>query len=466
MPTNAYGNYKSTISFLEKIIMSLKETLRNKFQIKEIWSLSWPMALIMFYEFLIGLTDVYIAGKFGKEIQAAYGLAFQLYFAFIIIGMALGVGIVSVSSRLFTSGKTDKLNIAVNSSLALAIVSGMFFSLIGVLFSGDLINTLHIPQELKAYAIPFLTIYSLGFLFDYILLSTNGILRSCAMIKKSLWVMSVVCVMNVALNFALALGTPLGYKGIAAATVISLFAGSILSIFYVRKLVTGFKFSLGIVKEILNISWPSGLLQVFWQIGAVVLFLILSMLPTHNVEIIAALTNGLKIESFIFLPAFAFNMASAVLVGNLLGKNDKENAFRGGVATAIIGVAIVTVLTIIIIFNARHIAGFLSNNDTVVNESIRYIYIALLFEPIMAWGVILGGGLGGAGDTRSVMIVTALGIWCVRIPLSYIFGVYFGFGAIAIWWSMNFSILTQAIFLSKRYFGRRWIAQAGNRIAD
>jgi hypothetical protein len=38
------------------------------------------MTLIMFFEFLIGLTDVYIAGKVGKEIQAAYGFVIQLYF--------------------------------------------------------------------------------------------------------------------------------------------------------------------------------------------------------------------------------------------------------------------------------------------------------------------------------------------------------------------------------------------------
>jgi len=37
------------------------------------------------------------------------------------------------------------------------------------------------------------------------------------------------------------------------------------------------------------------------------------------VEILAAFTAGLRIESAIFLPAFAFNMANAVIVGNLLG---------------------------------------------------------------------------------------------------------------------------------------------------
>jgi len=54
-------------------------------------SVSWPLTLIMFFEFLIGLTDVYIAGKVSKEIQATYGFVIQLYFIFIVIGNALTV---------------------------------------------------------------------------------------------------------------------------------------------------------------------------------------------------------------------------------------------------------------------------------------------------------------------------------------------------------------------------------------
>ncbi len=75
--------------------------------IAETWAVSWPMTIIMFFEFLIGITDVYIAGRFGKEVQAGYGLAFQLYFIFIIAGMALTVGTASVISRLFTSGEVE-----------------------------------------------------------------------------------------------------------------------------------------------------------------------------------------------------------------------------------------------------------------------------------------------------------------------------------------------------------------------
>jgi Na+-driven multidrug efflux pump len=81
----------------------------------------------------------------------------------------------------------------------------------------------------------------------------------------------------------------------------------------------------------------------------------------------------------------------------------------------------------------------------------------MISEPFMAWGIILGGGLNGAGDTRSVLIRVALSIWLVRIPLSYIFVTLLGFGAVSVWWSMNLSQVIQAFLISKRYFSKRWL---------
>ena len=219
-----------------------------------------------------------------------------------------------------------------------------------------------------------------------------------------------------------------------------------------------FKFSLAIIRNIFSIGWPAGVLQVFWQLSVLALFLIISALPENNIEILAAFTNGLKIESVIFLPAFAFNMASAVVVGNLLGKNNQEDAFSAGIVTALAGVTIVSALTVMVMFNGSAAAALISNNDIVIRESIRYIYIALLSEPVMAWGVILAGGLNGAGDTRRVMAAVVLSVWLVRVPLSYLLGVYFKLGAPAIWWSMNLSVALQAILITKRYFSKKWFA--------
>jgi Na+-driven multidrug efflux pump len=126
--------------------------------------------------------------------------------------------------------------------------------------------------------------------------------------------------------------------------------------------------------------------------------------------------------------------------------------------TATIGVAIVTVMVLAVILNARWIVSFLSKDEIVIRESVLYLYVSMISEPVMAWGLILGGGLNGAGDTRSVLKNVALSLWFVRVPLCYIFVVLLGFGPVSVWWSMNLSQLVQASLMSKRYLGKRWLS--------
>jgi len=334
----------------------------------------------------------------------------------------------------------------------------MILAVAGVFFSPEIIHLVNIPEELKYLAVPFIKIYSVGLLFHYLLINCNGILRSCDRVKDSLKTQALVCGLNIGLNFFLVFHTPLGFRGIATATASSVFIGSMVNVWKVRSLMTGVRdFSLDLVKRMVSIGWPIGMLQVLWQLSSMVLFLILSALPGHRVEILAALTTGLRIESVIYLPVFGFNMANAVIVGNLLGEKRNEDAFRSGFITAAIGVVVVTVMAIGVILNARWIASSLSNNQIVIRESMKYITISMISEPFMAWGIILAGGLIGAGDTRSVMTRVALSVWFVRIPLSYIFVVLLGFGPVSVWWSMNISQFVQAFLMSKRYFKREWL---------
>jgi putative MATE family efflux protein len=429
-----------------------------KGHISRSWSISWPITVMMFFEFLIGLTDVYVAGRISKEIQASYGFVVQVYFVLIVIANALTVGTVSVVSKLFTSGDREALSQAIFSAVVAAGIGGTLLSVAGIIFTPGIVRFVNIPAELKPLIPPFVDIYALGLLFHYVLINCNGILRSCGKVKTSLKTMTLVCLMNVGLNLFLVFNTSMGFRGIAMATASSVFVGSLLNLRVVWRLMTpGRRFTWVTVKKIIDIGWPIGLLQALWQLGSMVLFLILSALPENRVEILAALTTGLRIESAIFLPAFAFNLANAVIIGNLLGEKKQEEAFRSGMVTAAIGVAIVATLAVAVVLNARWIVSFLSHNEIVMKESVKYLYINMISEPAMAWGIILSGALNGAGDTRGVLRNVGLSLWLVRIPLCYLFVVILGFGPVSVWWCMNLSQFVMASLMTKRYLRRRWL---------
>jgi len=452
---------------------------------RESWAMSWPMILIMFFEFLIGLSDVYVAGKVSKEIQAAYGLAFQLYFVGLIPAAALTAGTVSVVSKLFTappvthpiahrvggngvhpggenlahrvggSGSVDQethLKETVFSSLVSCTVMGVIMGALMIAVSPFIIKLLQVPAILKGSSTTLVQIYSLGFAFDYFLINANGILRACGKVKISLRTYTIICLLNIILNFVLVFAVGLGCNGIAIATVISVGVGALLNAVAVKNFVGAWKFRFKAFKEMMSIGWPIGLLQILWNLATVVIFSILGNLPAQNIELIAAFTNGLKVEAAIFLPAFAFNLANAVVVGNLLGKGNKEDAFKAGLVTAGIGTAIIAAFAFVVLFEARAIMAFLSNNATVISQGFTYLYITFAFEPLMAWGVILAGGLAGAGYTKHILAVVALSLWVIKIPFCYLAGIVWGMGAIGMWWAMNLAIVFQAVLMSWYYF--------------
>ena len=202
--------------------------------IRHSWKVAWPMTLIMFYEFLVGLTDVYVAGRVGKDIQATYGFVVQQYFILIVIANALTVGTVSVVSRLFTSGNKDELSEAIFSSLLSSAAAGVILAGLGYSMAPWVIGLLNVPPELKQLSVPFIRVYAAGLLFHYVLINCNGVLRSCGMIKASLKTMTTVCLVNIALNLFLVFETPLGYRGIAVATATAVCVGSLMNLHYVR----------------------------------------------------------------------------------------------------------------------------------------------------------------------------------------------------------------------------------------
>lgn len=424
---------------------------------KTSWAMSWPMILVMFFEFFMNLTDVYIAGLFGKEVKAGVGLSAQVYQFFIMSGHAITVGTVSVVSRLYSYPDKEKYRSSVFTAVSSAGVAGVVVGILGAVFAPSLVSLLNAPDSVKNYSIPLLRIYSLGFFFHMVLINMNGVLRSSKMIKMTMKVMILAATLNIILNLVFLKFTGLGYKGIALSTAISVFIAFLVNLRIIYKIVAKtYVFSKELLKGIISIGWPSGIVSISWQLGGTLLFAVIGLLKTGSVEVMAAYTTGLRIESAIFLPAFAFNMANAVVVGNLMGEKKFDAAFKSGLITAFISVIIISIMTLIVILNARPIAGILDKNPVVTAEVMKYLYICMISEPFIALNLAMSGALNGAGDTKATMLYAVTTVWVIRLPLAYLLGVYFNFGSAGLWWAFNAGFFIHAFLSTRRYLSKKW----------
>ena len=442
-------------SFVKKKII---EPVKNLLPLmKTSWKMSWPIMVMMVFEFFISMTDIYIAGRFGEAVKAATGLASQVYSFFIMTGHALTIGAVSVLSRLFTSDDKKKFRSAVFTSVISAFSLGVVICIIGVTFSSKIATLLNAPEEVKGYASSLIEIYFLGIIFHMTLINMNGVLRSCKRVTVTMGVMVFAAVLNIILVLYFYNFTDLGFQGIAISTAVSITSASIINMVIMFRIISKtYVFSFPILKQILSIGWPGGIVSLSWQLGGTALYAVLGMLSYNSVEIMAAYATGLRIESAIFMPAFAFNMANAVIVGNLMGEKKYNEAYKSGLTTAFISVSVVTVMIIVIVLNARFIAEFLEPNPVVVNEIVKYIYICMIAEPFIALNLAMTGALNGAGDTKAVMFYAVLNVWVLRLPLAYILGIALGFHASGIWWALNSGFFLQSALSTRRFISKKW----------
>lgn len=458
----------SNVFFKEEIVsfkdQSLNLTMGNLWV--NIWQLSWPMFLIMIFNFFVGFADIYVAGFINPEVQAAVGFIGQIYFLIIIIANAISIGTLALVSRAIGSGNHKKAIEFSKQSLIFSLLVAIGLTVFGLVFYKEIISVAGFPIKIREISENFLKIFALALGPNYILIISNAIFRASGEVKKPLLTMFLVSSINVIGDFILVFGLfslpKLGYIGIALSTAISVTIGMIINLGFFSHIrwrsiySSPFDLSKDAIKKIVNLGWPAAFLQFAWNAGSIVLYNILGRLEKVNITALAAITNGLRIEAIIYLPAFALNMAASVLVGQNLGAKNVDRAEKLGWKIALAGIVLMSSMSLIIFIWAERFAAVLAKNQAVLEETTRYLRINMLSEPFMALSVVLAGCLQGAGDTKGTMWVIIIAMWFIRLPLAYFFSLIINYGATGVWVAMVASMTVQGLLMAWRFNKGQW----------
>ncbi|MEW6001579.1 MAG: MATE family efflux transporter [Nitrospirota bacterium] len=454
----------NTFKFLLKKDQPLDLTIGNLWT--NIWQLSWPIFLIMVFNFFVGFADIYVAGFISPDVQAAVGFVGQIYFLIVIIANAISIGTLAMVSRVIGAKNTEQALEIAKQSLIFSLFVALGLTIVGFSFYREIILLAGFPEKIRGISEDFLRIFSLALGPVYVLNISNAIFRASGEVKKPLFTMFLVSVINIIGDFVLVFGIypfpELGYIGIALSTAFSSITGMIINLILFtnrrwRSLyISPWRISLKTIKKIINLGWPAAFLQFAWNAGSIVLYNILSRLGDASIAALASITNGLRIEAIIYLPAFALNMAASVLIGQNLGAKNTERAERLGWKIASAGVVITSFIAFIIFIWAEGFASIVTKNQAVLEETTRYLRFNMLSEPFMALSAVLGGSLQGAGDTKGTMWIIIISMWFIRLPLAYVFALLMNYGATGVWIAMITSMSIQGVLMAQRFYKGHW----------
>jgi multidrug resistance protein, MATE family len=424
------------------------------------------MLLIMIFNFFVGFVDVYVAGFISPEVQAAVGYVSLLYFFVIIIANAISIGTVALVSRAIGGGDFKRALEMARQSLIFGCLVAAILTLIGFFLSHEIVAAVGFPEKIRTISETLLRIFSIALGANYLLIISSSVFRASGDVIHPLFTMFIVSAVNILGEFALVFGwypfPPLGYAGIGIATAVAvtLGMGINLILFFETQWRSIYKgswiLSIETIKRIADVSWPAAMLQIAWNAGTIVLYNFVGRLGEESITAMAAISNGLRIESLIFLPAFALNLSASVLTGQNLGAGNPKRAEQVIWRISSAGVIIVSALALVVFLRAEAFAALVAKDPAVLAETANYLRINMLAQPFIALSFSISGGLQGAGDTRGTMWVIIVAMWLIRLPITYGLAFPLGYGATGIWWSMVISVACQSFLMTLRFRSGKW----------
>ncbi len=410
---------------------------------------------MMICQFLVGFTDVWVAGHIDRDVQAALGLVIQCQLVLAIVGVAMANGSIaaisqSVGARLPLRAKRYGGMVLKYGLVFAALVTGAAFFL-----RGWVLQLLQVPETIFSLTEYLWLLFLAAVPSNYLLLLTSAMFRARSMVFIPLGAAAVACLVNVLLATGLGLGLwgfpHLGVEGMAVSTFCSVTAAGLFNIYKAIRLGIIDRQAFGpwswekkALVYLFKVAAPAGGSQIFWQLGYLVLFGVTASLPHDPVNALAGMNAGMRVESILFLPAIAFSMTASMLVGQLLGAGDKKEAARVAWRIIVTGCLAMSLGALCLWPFAEGIAAFIAPDPQARLHALSYLRYNLLGTPFSVISMILSGILTGAGATVYSLAVFSSAVWLVRLPLAYLFGHIIWQDATGVFFAMFVSQAVQA----------------------
>jgi putative MATE family efflux protein len=178
---------------------------------------------------------------------------------------------------------------------------------------------------------------------------------------------------------------------------------------------SGWAPDVALIRRLLRIGLPSMGEQLSRSLGMLLFSWVVISLGTI---VFAAQRITFNIVSLSFLPGFGFSMAATALTGQALGAGKPDRARRATWFSARSAAVWMGGMGVTFLVFAEFFVRMFTEDQAIVENGALALRVLALGQAQMAIGMVLAGGLRGAGDTRYPMLAISGSMWLVRIPVA------------------------------------------------
>jgi putative MATE family efflux protein len=211
--------------------------------------------------------------------------------------------------------------------------------------------------------------------------------------------------------------------------------------------------SLSELARVLRVSAPAFAEKLFYQSGYMGFVAIIGLLGAAAMAANQAL---ISIEAICFLSADGFGIAAGAIIAQKLGAKKVSEASRSGLIAAAMAVLLLTSFGLLFAAAPRALMLSFTDDAAIVDLGARSLFVAAVAQPFMAFATVIGMGLRGAGDTKTVLGVTLVCSLGVRLAATWFFAVTLGMGLFGVWLGSTADWVVRSILLGIAYARGGW----------
>lgn len=435
---------------------------------KGLFKLTGPIFIETLLLMLMGAVDTFMLGQYDDNAVGAVGVVNQLVtFAFLIFQI-INVGTTVLCSQFLGAGRRDKMIQVTGVALLINIVCGIVVSA-GLYFGASpLLKMMGLRGEMMPYGMSYMEIVGAFAFFQAIHMTISASLRADKKAIYPMLVIMVVNVVNILGNYTLIFGNfgapELGVEGAAISTVLGRGTAMVLLLIILfRKHISSFPMKLfrpfpwHELKNLLKIGVPSAGENMSYNIQQIVLVYFINQLG--NVELVTR-SYIVNFVMFVYLFAICVAQGGSILIGHLIGEKKPHAAFVLGKYVMRSSLIVSVLLSLLWALLGNTLFTSLTNNTEIIELGCTILMVDILVEAGKSINIYATTALRSTGDVFFPFYLGVVVQWGVGILFGYMFGIYFGWGLIGIWFSMFLDESIRGLVFVHRWNSMKWMKKS------
>lgn len=418
---------------------------------KLVWDYSLPAIVGTMVNALYNIVDrIYIGQGVGALAISGLAITFPVMNLTGALGMLVGAG---AASRISISlGQKNKLNAEqiLGTSFVLTILLNAVFMTLFYIFLKPILMAFGATEATFPYAYDYLRIVLVGNVFISLCYSFNNMMRASGYPKKAMYTMLIGAVLNVILDPIFLFVFDMGIRGVAIATVISMFIGMLFVMHHftlkssvIRLRMSNIRLNWKIVLAIVSIGVSPFSMQV--AASGVAVLMNTSLIKYGGDLAVGAFGIWNSFAMIIILLIVGLNQGAQPIIGYNYGAKNynrvKETLFysiKVGTVISVIGFIAGT-------FFPRQLSSIFTTDKELLDIAENGIKIAVIAFPVVGFQIVVSNFFQSIGYAMKAVIQSLSRQLLFLVPAIIILPRFWGLNGV---WGANPIADTLAALLS------------------